>query len=82
MAAWLLLAWANGKGSVPARPGAILACAAYSAVTAAGLAKGDLTYAPALTIASCVVVAVGVATVILLVMRQSWPYYARHAVAR
>ena len=41
-----------------------------------------MTYAPALAIASCVVVAVGIATVVLLVMRQSWPYYSRHVVAR
>ncbi len=61
---------------------ALIACIAYTAVTAAGLAKGDMTYAPALAIASCIVVAIGVATVVLLVLRQSWPYYSRHAVAR
>jgi hypothetical protein len=82
VAGWLLLAWANGKGIPYGRPLAIIACAAYTAVRAAGLAKGDMTYAPALAIASFVVVAVGVATIVLLVMRQSWPYYARHAVAR
>jgi len=82
IAGWALLAWANGRGLPYGRPLAIIACAAYAAVTAAGLGKGDMTYAPALAIASCVVVAVGIATVVLLVMRQSWPYYSRHVVAR
>jgi hypothetical protein len=82
IAGWVLLAWANGRGFVYGRPLAVLACGAYTAITAAGLAKGDMTYAPALAIASCVVVAVGVVTVVLLVMRQSWSYYSRHSVAR
>jgi hypothetical protein len=82
IAGWALLAWANGKGFPYGRPPALIACIAYTAVTAAGLAKGDMTYAPALAIASCIVVAIGVATVVLLVLRQSWPYYSRHAVAR
>jgi hypothetical protein len=82
IAGWLLLAWGNGKGFPFGRPVAILVCAAYTAVTAAGLAKDDMTYAPALAIATCVVVAIGIATVVLLVMRQSWPYYSRHAVTR
>ena len=82
IAGWLLLAWANGKGFTFGRPLAVLACAAYTVVTAAGLARGDLTYAPALAIATCAVVAIGVAAVVLLVMRQSWPYYSRDVVAR
>jgi len=81
IAGWVLLAWANGKGFPYGRAPAIIACIAYTAVTAAGLAKGDMTYAPALAIASCIVVAVGIATIVLLVMRQSWPYYSRRAVA-
>ena len=80
IAAWLLLAWANGKGFPYGRSGALLACIAYSAVTAAGLSNGDLSYAPAPVIASCVAVAIGLAVNVLLVMRQSWPYYARRAV--
>ncbi len=80
IAGWLVFAWANGKGLVYGRPLAILACAAYTVVTATGLARGDMTYAPALAIASCAVAAIGIATVVLLVMKQSWPYYARHAV--
>ena len=82
IAGWVLLAWANGKGFPYGRPLAIIASGAYTAVTAASLANGDMTYAPALAIASCVVVAIGVATVVLLVMRQSWPYYSRAAVAQ
>lgn len=81
IAGWLLLAWSNGKGFIYGRPIGILACAAYAAVTAAGLGKGDMTYAPALAIASCVVVAIGLAANVLLVMRPSWPYYARRSVA-
>src|ERR1700722_2665490 len=73
IAGWVLLAWANGKGFPYGRPLAIFACGAYTAVTAAGLANGDTTSASALAIASCVVAAIGVATVVLLVLRPSWP---------
>lgn len=82
IAGWLFLAWANGKGSPYARVGAIVACAFYLTDAAAGLAGGDVSYAPADTIVSGAGLAVGIAAVVLLLMKQSWPYYARRATAR
>jgi hypothetical protein len=80
---WLFLAWANGKGSALARVGAIIACAVYGALTIQGYAQGDASYAPvAAIVASSTVLVIGVAAVILLLMRQSWPYYTRPATAR
>ncbi len=83
IAVWLFLAWANGKGSALARVGAIIACAVYGALTIQGYAQGDANYAPvAAIVASSTVLVIGVAAVILLLMRQSWPYYTRPATAR
>lgn len=82
VAGWLFLAWANGKGSPLARVGAIIVCAFYTAVTIEGLSQGAATYAPAAPlVASCAVMAIGVAAVALLLVKQSWPYYASHATA-
>jgi hypothetical protein len=80
--AWIFFAWGNRKGIPHARSGAIIVCAGYAAVTAMGLAKGDMAIAPAAVIASVIVMAIGVTVNILLVMKQSWPYYARRSVAR
>jgi len=74
---WLFLAWANGKGSPYARVFAIFACTFYTAALTEGLLHGDATYALAATIASSMVMVIGIAAVVLLVMKQSWPYYAR-----
>lgn len=82
IAGWLFLAWANGKGSPYARVGAIVACAFYLTDTAVGLATGDATYAPADVIASGAGLAIGIAAVVLLLMKRSWPYYARRATVR
>jgi hypothetical protein len=83
IAVWLFLAWANGKGSALARVGAIIACAIYGALTIQGYAQGDASYAPVdAIVASSTVLVIGVAAVILLLMRQSWPYYTRPATAR
>jgi hypothetical protein len=79
---WLLLAWANGKGSAYARVGAIIACAFYTIGTAVDLLSGDAANAPVPTIFSCVALTTGIAAVILLVAKRSWPYYAAHADAR
>jgi hypothetical protein len=81
IAVWLVLAGANGKGSPLARVGAISACAFYTAVQIHGLSQGDATYAPAAVAASCAVMAIGIAAVALLLVKQSWPYYASHATA-
>jgi hypothetical protein len=83
IAVWLFLAWANGKGSALARVGAIIACAIYGALTIQGYTQGDANYAPvAAIVASSVVLVIGIAVVILLLMKQSWPYYTRPATAR
>jgi hypothetical protein len=83
IAVWLFLAWANGKGSALARVGAIIACAVYAALTVAGYAQGDAKYAPvAAIVAPSAVLVIGIAAVILLLMKQSWPYYIRPATAR
>ena len=80
IAGWLFLAWANGKGSALARVGAIIACAFYTALTIQGYAQGNAKYAPvAAMIASSAVLVIGIAAVILLLMKQSWPYFAPHA---
>ncbi len=81
VAAWVFLAWANGKGSPYARVGAILACAFYTAALTEGLLHGDATYAPAATIGAVTAMVIGIASVVLIVMKQSWPYYARPAAA-
>jgi hypothetical protein len=80
IAGWLLLAWANGKGFPFARVAAIILCAFHTAVLSAGLVNGTAALAPAPMIAGGLAVVIGVATVILLVMKQSWPYYERQAV--
>jgi hypothetical protein len=83
IAVWLFFAWANGKGSALARVGAIIACAIYAAFTIAGYAQGDASYAPvAAIVASSAVLVIGIAAVILLLVKQSWPYYTRPATAR
>lgn len=82
VAGWLVLAWANGKGSPLARVGAIIVCAFYTAVTIEGFSQGNVAYAPAAPLAASVtVLAIGIAAVALLLVKQSWPYYASHATA-
>jgi hypothetical protein len=46
IALWILLAWANGKGSPLARVGAIIACAFYTAATIQGLVNGAAVWGP------------------------------------
>jgi hypothetical protein len=82
VAAWLFFAWGNRKGSPYARSGALIACAAYTAVITLSLSKGNLAIAPAAVIASVVVMAIGITVNIMLLMKPSWPYYQRHSVAR
>ena len=57
----------------------IIACAFYTTALSAGLLYGDATYAPAATIASSAVMVIGIASVVLLVVKQSCAYYARSA---
>jgi hypothetical protein len=83
IAGWLFLAWANGKGSPLARVVAIIACAFYTTASVEGFTQGDAAYAPVvLVIVSSAVLGIGYAAVVLLLMRQSWPYYASPATAR
>jgi len=83
IAGWLLLAWANGKGYALARVGAIIACSLYTTLTLQGFTQGDASYSPVPPLAaSSAVLAIGIAAVVLLLMKQSWPYYARPAAAR
>jgi hypothetical protein len=79
---WLFLAWANGRGAPPARGGAVIACAFYTAVSVLVLAKGDLVIDPAVVIAFWTVTAIGITACALLLIRQSWPYFDRPATAR
>jgi hypothetical protein len=81
IAGWLFLAWANGRGFTEGRPGAIIACGFYTATLGLAIARGDLTGAPVVIIASCVPIAIGVAANVLLLMKQSWPYYDRPVTA-
>lgn len=81
IAGWVFLAWANGKGSPYARVGAIIACAFYTAILTEGLLHGNISYAPAASISAIAVMVIGIASVVLTVMKQSWPYYARPAAA-
>lgn len=82
VAGWLFFAWVNGKGYPSARGGAIIMCAFYTAGVALLVVRGDASIAPASVIASGVEAAIGVISIILLVMKQSWPYYERRSVAR
>lgn len=79
---WLFLAWANGKGFPYARVGTIIVFVFYTAAESMDLSQGAATVAPAPTIASLVVMSIGLAVVALLLTKRSWDYYARHAVAR
>jgi len=79
---WLFLAWANGRGSPPARGVAVVACAFYTGFSLLVLAKGDLMIDPAVVIAFWTVTAIGIAACVLLLIRQSWPYFDRPVTAR
>ena len=81
IACWLFLAWASGKGSPMSRAGAVISCAFYSLAAILAFVRGDLTVAPVAVIASCAVMTIGISANVLLVAKQSWPYYAGRAVA-
>jgi hypothetical protein len=82
IALWLLLAWASGKGLEWARPAAVIVCLFYLAATTLELVNGDMRYVPGAAIAGLAVAGIGVAANVALVMRPSWPYYDRQAIAR
>jgi hypothetical protein len=76
-AGWLWMAFENGKGRDWARVVATVCFAFYTVAVIVDLADGTPRYAPADMIATAVSWAVGLAAVVLLFMKQSWPYYAR-----
>jgi hypothetical protein len=80
-AGWLLVAWANARGYEWARPAALIAFLFYTGNIILSLAQGSATSVPAAIIVSGAVWVIGLAAIVLLVMKQSWPYYARQAVA-
>jgi hypothetical protein len=75
IAGWLVVAWANGKGYAWGRPAAIIAFAFSTVGVILRLMEGDATYAPAAMIALGVLWSIGLAATVLLLMKQSWPYY-------
>ena len=81
-AGWLLVAWANGKGYEWSRPAAVIAFMFYTFALIFSLAQDGAAYAPAALIAAGVVWVIGLAAIVLLVMRQSWSYYASEPVSK
>jgi len=82
IAGWLVVAWANGKGYAWGRPAAIIAFAFATVGDILHLIQGDATYAPAVMVALGVIWALGLAATVLLLMKQSWPYYERQPAAQ
>jgi hypothetical protein len=79
IATWLWVAWGNGKGSQWARLAAIVLAALYTLAIAVNLSQGVAVLAPAAMIASGVTWALGVAAIVCILQRQSWPHYERQA---
>jgi hypothetical protein len=79
---WLFMAWANGKGYDWARVAAISFFGVSCAGMVINLAQSSVTYATADMIAAGVVWAIGLAATVLILRKQSWPYYVRHPAAR
>lgn len=75
--AWLWVAWGNGRGSQWARLAAICFAALYTLAMGVNLAQGVAQLAPAAMIASAVTWAIGIAALVFIFQRQSWPYYER-----
>jgi hypothetical protein len=79
---WLFMAWANGIGYDWARVAAISLFAFSSVGMLIDLAQSAATYAPAAVIAAGVQWVIGLAAVVLILRRPSWPYYVRHPATR
>lgn len=82
VATWLWVAWGNGKGSQWARLAAIVLTALYTLAIAVNLFQGVAMIAPAAMIASGVSWALGVAAVVCIFQKRSWPYYEKQVPAR
>ncbi|HEX6453136.1 MAG TPA: hypothetical protein VF060_27210 [Trebonia sp.] len=76
---WLVLAWANGRGYQVARLAALFCLLFYTLALGSDLAEGVAKYAPAAVAASGVTWAIGLACVILICWKQSWPHYERRS---
>lgn len=82
IAAWLLVAWANGQGYDWSRAAAVISFMFYTFGIIFSLAQDGATYAPAALIAASVAWVIGLAAIVLLVMKQSWTYYAREPISK
>ena len=79
---WLFMAWANGKGYDWARVATISLFGLSSAGMLIDLMQGSAKYAPAALIGAGVEWVIGLAAVVLILRKQSWPYYVRHPATR
>jgi len=79
---WLFMAWANGKGYDWARVAAISIFGLSCAGLVIDLAQSTAKYAPAALIGSGVVWVIGLAAVVLILQKQSGPYYVRRPATR
>jgi len=79
---WLFMAWANGKGYDWARVAAICIFGVSCAGLVIDLAQSTAKYAPAALIGSGVVWVIGLAAVVLILQKQSAPYYVRQPATR
>jgi hypothetical protein len=79
---WLWVAWANGKGSQWGRLAAIVLAALYTLALGLNLSEGVAVFAPAALIASGVAWSIGIAAVVCILRKQSWPYYENQPARR
>ena len=76
---WLVLAWANGRGYQVARLAALFCLLFNTLAVGSDLAEGVARYAAAAVAASVLTWVIGLACVILICWKQSWPYYDRQS---
>ena len=79
---WLFMAWANGMGYDWARVAAISIFGLSCAGLVIDLAQSTAKYAPAALISSGVTWVIGLAAVVLILQKQSAPYYVRRPATR
>ena len=79
---WLFTAWANGKGYDWARVVAIGLFGFFCVGMLADLVQSTATYAPAAVIGSGVEWVIGLAAIVFILRKQSWPYYVRQPTTR
>lgn len=79
IAFWLVLAWGNGRGRSWARVAAIVLFAVSTVGLLYDATTGAALVAPVALTAGGVVWLIGLAATVLLLAKQSWPYYERQA---